>query len=57
MSILVGMFLKYLTLHFNSRWVKTVHQSVLKYCLIETDPLSQMRSFRAPTVEVRAEIE
>ena len=51
----------YLVLHklfltqfsFNSRWVQTVHESVLKYCLIETDPLTSSRAFRPPTLEVR----
>lgn len=38
---------------FNSRWVQTVHESVLKYCLIETDPLTSSRAFRQPTSEVR----
>ena len=55
-NIAVCYCLKYLTQVSYSRWVQTVHQSVLKYCLIETDPLTASRSFRYPTSEVSMEV-
>ena len=51
-NIAVCYCLKYLTQVSYSRWVQTVHQSVLKYCLIETDPLTSTQRFRVPTFEV-----
>ena len=38
---------------FYSRWVQTVPETVAKYCLIETDPHTQIKGFRCPALEVR----
>jgi len=42
---------KLIRVYYHNRWVQTVQESVLKYCLIETDPLTASRSFRYPTSE------
>jgi len=42
---------KLVRVYYHNRWVQTVHESVLKYCLIETDPLTSTRSFRSPVLE------
>ncbi|QQP40187.1 Uncharacterized protein FKW44_014159 [Caligus rogercresseyi] len=40
---------KVLRVYYENRWVKTVHETVLKYCLVNTSEHS--RSFRNPTYE------
>jgi len=38
-----------LRVYYRNRWVQTVHPVVQKYCLIDSDPASNLRYFRVPT--------
>ena len=39
-----------LRVYYHHRWVQTVHPTVQKYCLIDTDPTTSTRKFRTPTL-------
>ena len=39
---------KVLRIYYQNRWVQTVHPTVQKYCLIQTDELMQTRRFCVP---------
>jgi len=40
---------KVLRIYYYNRWVQTVHPTVQKYCLIETEEITSTRRFRIPT--------
>ena len=39
-----------LRVYYHNRWVQTVHPTVQKYCLIDTDPVTSTRKFRTPVL-------
>ena len=39
-----------LRVYYHNRWVQTVHPTVQKYCLIDTDQVTSTRKFRTPTL-------
>ena len=41
---------KLLRVYYHNRWVQTVHPTVQKYCLVDTDPTTSTRRFRTPTL-------
>eukprot|EP00090_Calanus_glacialis_P043171 TRINITY_DN7638_c0_g1_i1.p1 TRINITY_DN7638_c0_g1~~TRINITY_DN7638_c0_g1_i1.p1 ORF type:complete len:1395 (-),score=231.54 TRINITY_DN7638_c0_g1_i1:680-4864(-) len=42
---------KLLRVYYHNRWVQTVHPTIQKYCLIESDPVTSTRKFKTPTLE------
>jgi len=42
---------KLLRVYYHNRWVQTVHPTVQKYCLIESDLVTSTRKFRTPTLD------
>ena len=39
-----------LRVYYHNRWVQTVHPTVQKYCLIDTDQVTSTRKFRTPSL-------
>jgi len=42
---------KLLRVYYHNRWVQTVHPTIQKYCLIESDPVTSSRKFKTPSLE------
>ena len=41
---------KLLRVYYHNRWVQTVHPTVQKYCLVDTDSVTSTRRFRTPSL-------